>query len=1837
MTKNKNRLSFVIIPMLLVLAFACAFSLRASANEPARAEELVLSGDGTEKSPKQIFTADDFVLFMNTINGAENDSAPCLEYHYKLMADINLSGKTIKSIGSEAIPFKGSFNGNGFVIKNYTIINANHNYVGLFGYLGESASITSVGLVDANVTATFNNVGGIAGMNKGKIEKCFYHGYISGSENVGGIAGENMGEITLSFSNATVAGSGVVGGLVGKNHARLSYSYYLGQIMTTSMDAQNVGTIIGGRYSDKTVATPTGTFFNSSLNEGIQAVGHGNSLDNTTVTLQQNRVRALERNKFNTEPINNLFGSAINVWDREVFVVRDHSSYVGPLQDVFAVRLDDVDLAFTTKMDLESACSERMYGKDLNNTNQWGSENNPFIISTEKELRNLQRAVSEYGENYENKVFSQTSNIVFASKIGEGEDAVEVTSNFNPIGSFAGNNPFQGTYNGNNKTISNLRIEEGAETDYLGLFGYIGESALIKNLSLDEGCWVTGMSGIGSVVGYNYGGKLENVDTSAIVTGQSKCGGLVGITRKGNYVNVLSKATLKLRGKVNNGMYGIIGGYQDYNVESIENAWYFASLDNEFKSTNNYGHALLVDDANGGKIEATREEAKISFNQVEAPSDYSVEYRDGYENVVCANKTYLPESDDSAVVYARFVKSLSITTTIEEGNDLSTYVGRVGFVGSSKFYVGQSISLLVPVLDGGYVSNIEGNVPLNATYNYDGNAYAVVYNTTMVKDLTTIIVNIGVIEWATGDFQSNRVYNGTPVEFPLSKLLEENKLQLPVGYNAQVNYSTGTAPINANASESENYSFTIIYLNKFGIRMGAKNGQIHIAKRQLEVDVSSLVPVKEWDGTTSPTEEIIASEYIGNLVSTEQDVVLKATISNWNADVGTYNSITYTFTISGEDSVNYIAPAEKKGQKGDVIKRKVIINFDSYFGYFDGLGKKPSLSGKNIIVSGAIASYPPTINYVFKNLDGSNVSLDVYGAVGEYRLEAILDNESQKRYEVYFTNDSSYITYTVEPLPREVFFLIDGVEKDSIVFDGNTHTVSAYYLDLNENKIDLILDLTDIDNAGEYVITASCSDTNYNVSTSGTRTITIEKADPKELELLSGLTHDFGTTYTALVEGNGAGNLSYEIVENCSDMGAFEENVLSIYKAGEITFRVTQDESANYNSISKEFTITVNKTEIEVCVLDCTAVYLDEIEFSFTDSDGNLINGVAGVDVYVGGNLYQGETLEVGEYDISIVVNETAVSDGYVLKAGQCGVLKVNKLAITVTADDQEGVYGDEIKALTYTISDSRVEALNGSLATSAKNVGESAITIGDLEEKNPNFDITFVEGTYVITPKALVIKAIAQEKNYGDADPQFKYDLVGLIEGDTEDNIGLNFTISRMDGEDAYKEGTTEYATYGYILVGNATVTTSNYVVSFERATLTIKPQTPSLVNKEEVSIVAGTRLSGDNLPTITVSGKVYVGSEWNEQNLDGTYAWKNEVVPSFKEASTINYPVIFTPSNKNFSSCEIEIAVSVIPQEVSVRFVSPLQITYNGYDHNNVEYELVGLIDGEDANDEIIYSGDYKNVGEFTARVVLNNHNYKLVGNGEVTVEILRANLEVSVKDVTITEGDKVEIEFLYLGFQTGDDEECLLKEPSVKLPTSAGTYTLTPAGAKADNYSISYKSFTLIILTTTLTDEENDLTLDGKFDVDTDFEMLESELSNDVSEKYEEVKVSYKALENMAINKVYDLNYTIDGQTIVVDGEVRLTMLAPTTEGDAKVAYAILTNDGEILYVQDVFYDGDYVTLDVTNAKALLILGEQEDNSMMLYLAIGAGVIVVILIAVIVRAIKKRREARYVKYDD
>jgi len=177
-----------------------------------------------------------------------------------------------------------------------------------------------------------------------------------------------------------------------------------------------------------------------------------------------------------------------------------------------------------------------------------GTSDNPYQVSTAEQL-NLVR-------NYLDAHFIQVADIDMASYLAEAGAGYNEGEGWLPIGTFSFDNTalvngFKGTYDGQDYKIINLYINR-PDLDNVGLFGYVGENAVIKAVHL-EAANVTGHNSVGSLVGRNNSGSVERCSvTGSILAKGFRVGGLLG-TNQGRLNNCYSRANVK-------GLDNIIGG-----------------------------------------------------------------------------------------------------------------------------------------------------------------------------------------------------------------------------------------------------------------------------------------------------------------------------------------------------------------------------------------------------------------------------------------------------------------------------------------------------------------------------------------------------------------------------------------------------------------------------------------------------------------------------------------------------------------------------------------------------------------------------------------------------------------------------------------------------------------------------------------------------------------------------------------------------------------------------------------------------------------------------------------------------------------------------------------------------------------------------------------------------------------------------------------------------------------------------------------------------------------------------------------------------------------------------
>jgi hypothetical protein len=213
--------------------------------------------------------------------------------------------------------FRGTFDGQGYEIRDLCVLRPDESFVGLFGAIrgvfgGEQAVIEDIGLANATVVGNWSvgglvgrsyelstvrnsyatgnvtgwaRVGGLAGANDGPVTDSCFVGDVTGSFDVGGLVGVSWhGSVLNSHATGNVTGGGSVGGLIGStNYANVTNCHFTGTVSGNGAVGGLVGynwVVVWGSYSAGTV---TGESNVGGL-VGVNMVNVINSYSSASVT-----------------------------------------------------------------------------------------------------------------------------------------------------------------------------------------------------------------------------------------------------------------------------------------------------------------------------------------------------------------------------------------------------------------------------------------------------------------------------------------------------------------------------------------------------------------------------------------------------------------------------------------------------------------------------------------------------------------------------------------------------------------------------------------------------------------------------------------------------------------------------------------------------------------------------------------------------------------------------------------------------------------------------------------------------------------------------------------------------------------------------------------------------------------------------------------------------------------------------------------------------------------------------------------------------------------------------------------------------------------------------------------------------------------------------------------------------------------------------------------------------------------------------------------------------------------------------------------------------------------
>ena len=556
-------------------------------------------GTGVKSNPYQIATAPQLAKFALDIRNGKNINGK----HFKLMDDIDLAGKEwitafyLKregmDISSEGIPI--NFDGNNHLIKNMRVFNEStaltwfedHTqnedyYAGNTGFLGNlfNSEIKNLGIVNAYSKDEYSSLLASVVYGDTKIDSCYTTGFSGGTGFVRLTTGSNI-EIRNCFSSATVQSAGIML----QHHCnsessptKIANTYFCGELLGNDNFEEITGlfscALMDGYWGNSARAEIYNCFTASLAPDGIGFISEKNSgliskcyyfSDNfaglgSDAEPKKTDLKAKSLSFFKTKQ---SFTTGAN-WN---------SAYPWDFTNVWAIdpKINN-GFPYLKKLPQPPPAVPEI-------TNTWvdyaasnyaggnGTEAKPFLIETPQQLARIAKVFC-YGGG-KNIYFKLNKDINLAGHdwrpIGAGDDLNGKTTHpGEKIRAI-----FYGNIDGNNKKISNLRVN--ASGDMLGLICIL-QNGIIKNLTL-ENVSVKGGNYVGAVTGWSHSySGIYNCNVSGSVQGANGVGSVTG--RINNLAKILgASATAAVRAEA------VGGGIAGYNHGEIEKSRFTGSMD----------------------------------------------------------------------------------------------------------------------------------------------------------------------------------------------------------------------------------------------------------------------------------------------------------------------------------------------------------------------------------------------------------------------------------------------------------------------------------------------------------------------------------------------------------------------------------------------------------------------------------------------------------------------------------------------------------------------------------------------------------------------------------------------------------------------------------------------------------------------------------------------------------------------------------------------------------------------------------------------------------------------------------------------------------------------------------------------------------------------------------------------------------------------------------------------------------------------------------------------------------------------------------------------------------
>ena len=501
----------------------------------------------------EIYSAKGLQWLAEQVNGGNNFSGKTIT----LTADIDLENADWTPIGSKANPFAGKFDGGSRTISNLNVNSPEEAFKGLFGRLVESGTISNININNA-VVKGYDEVGAIVGSAyTGSVSNCHVSGdiVIEGHYHVGGITG---------YGYAPISGCSVIGN---------AGSYVKGTYKENNFEGDAVGGIIGyaaekGNAEAKVISECSATIDVIGTRKvggiagqcGKDANVYGCTFSGNVSTNADETYIAANAGKIMVGGlVGELTGSSLFIKNS---TVAEGSTVTGVDAKTTGAILGGSRTAGYTLNEENNTATGVTVTPTIAEGIELTSDGTYNIVSAAgvKSLAELVNA----GDNFEGKTIVLTAD----ANLG-GEEWMPIGNGTRNSAGYKGN-AFKGTFDGNGKTISGLKIANRSGSDAAGLIGVL-DGGTVKNLTLDVDINVSDNNDLaaGCVGLLTNNGIVENVTVSGNVKSVKAAAGIVSrVIKSGTVRNCHNHATVS---GTSYNIGGIVGAaYYDNEGMTIE-------------------------------------------------------------------------------------------------------------------------------------------------------------------------------------------------------------------------------------------------------------------------------------------------------------------------------------------------------------------------------------------------------------------------------------------------------------------------------------------------------------------------------------------------------------------------------------------------------------------------------------------------------------------------------------------------------------------------------------------------------------------------------------------------------------------------------------------------------------------------------------------------------------------------------------------------------------------------------------------------------------------------------------------------------------------------------------------------------------------------------------------------------------------------------------------------------------------------------------------------------------------------------------------------------------------